>query len=98
LTPESVTVPAVVFCSAPVPASAALTLPDCRPKMPDDDSVPFWMVPPPCSVTPPFWVCGVPPRSRIAVAPFTVVALPVLPSVPAPEICKVPALTMVPPE
>jgi hypothetical protein len=96
--PLSTNVPAVVFCSAPVPASAALTLPAWTPKVPEDDSVPFWMVPPPCRLTPPFWVCVVPPRSRIALAPFTVVAVPVLPSVPAPDICKVPAFTVVPPK
>ena len=37
--PLSTNVPAVVFCSAPVPASAALTLPDCISNTPDDDSV-----------------------------------------------------------
>jgi hypothetical protein len=42
-------------------------------------SCPFWIVPPPCRLTPPFCVCVVPPRSRIAVAPLTVVALLVFP-------------------
>jgi hypothetical protein len=64
--------------------SPALTLPDCMSKVPDDDRVPFWIVPPPCRLTPPFCVCVVPPRSRIVVAPFTVVALLVLPKVPMP--------------
>jgi hypothetical protein len=96
--PDSVTVPAVVFCSEPVPASAALTLPACTPKVPDDDNVPFWIVPPPCRVTPPFCVCVVVPRSRIAVAPLTVVELAVLPSVPPPESASVPAVMLLPPE
>ena len=51
---------------------------------------------PPVNVTPPFWVCVVPPRS--SVPPATVVAALVLPSVPLPAICNVPALIVVPPE
>src|SRR5271169_3336210 len=50
---------------APVPENAALTAPDCMLNAPDDDSVPFWIVPP-ASVTPPFCVCVVPPRSSVA--------------------------------
>jgi hypothetical protein len=53
LAPDSVTVPPVVLLAAPVPASTALTVPDCKAKPPDEDSVPFWIVPP-VSVSPPF--------------------------------------------
>jgi hypothetical protein len=95
LAPDNVAVPAVVLLTPPVPASAALTVPACISKVPDDDNVPFCSVPP-VSVRPPFCVWVVPPRS--SVPPFIVVALPMLPSVPAPEICKVPAFTIVPPK
>ena len=63
-------------------------------KDPDDDRMPFWIVPPD-RVRPPFCVCVVLPRSRMP--PDTVVDPVVAPSLPLPEICKVPALTVVPP-
>jgi hypothetical protein len=95
--PNSVTVPTVVFCSVAAPASAALTVPDCRLKALEDTSVPFWILPPPCRVTPPFCVCVVPPRSRTAVAPLTVIAPLALPRVPTPASASVPAVMLVPP-
>src|SRR5258708_2855613 len=92
--PFSVTVPGPLLTSEPVPASAALTVPDCRSNTPDDDSVPFPIVPP-VSTTPPSCVCVVPPRS--SVPPATVVLPEVLPSVPAPAIRSTPPLIVVPP-
>ena len=86
--------PPVVLLSAPVPSSAALTVPACTSKMPEDESVPFWTVPP-VRVSPPFCVWVVPPRS--STPPVTVVCPPMLPSVPEPESSKVPPLTVVPP-
>ena len=76
----------------PVPARAALTVPLDRAKVPAEDSVPFWIVPP-VSVTPPFCVWLVPPRS--SAPPDTAVDPAVDPSVPLPESCKVPAFTTV---
>ena len=95
LAPENVAVPAVVLLTPPVPASTALTVPDCMSNVAVDDSVPFWMVPPACNETPPFCVCVVPPRSRIAVAPFTVTAFVIAPSVPAPVSASVPLVMLV---
>lgn len=43
----------VVLVSAPVPASAALIVPACTSKVPDDDSVPSRTVPPGCRFKPP---------------------------------------------
>jgi len=79
----------------PEPPSAALALPDCMSKAPDDDSVPVWIVPP-ASVTPPFCVCVVPPRSSVPPV-FTAVEPAAAPSVPAPDSDSMPALTAVPP-
>ena len=94
MAPDSVTVPAPFLAMPPLPVSTALTVPEDRAKLPDEDSVPFWIVPPD-SVTPPFWVCVVPPRS--SVPPATAVVPVAAPSLPAPEICRVPPLTVVPP-
>ena len=95
LAPDSVTVPAPLLTTPPLPASTALAAPAASAKPPDDDSVPFWIVPPD-KVTPPFCVCVVPPRS--SVPPATAVVPEALPSLPLPESCRVPALTVVPPE
>ncbi len=51
--PKSIILPAVDLASPPVPANAAFTVPDCTSKMPDENSVPFEIVPL-VSVTPPF--------------------------------------------
>ena len=93
LAPDSVTVPDPVLATPPLPARAAATEPSDKAKEPDEDRVPFWMVPPPDSVTPPFCVCVVPPRS--SVPPATAVELAVAPSVPLPEIFRVPPFTAV---
>ena len=92
LAPDITTVPAPLLTTPPLPAKAALAVPDATAKVPVDDRVPFWIVPPD-SVTPPFCVCVVPPRS--SVPPATAVAPEALPSLPAPEICRVPSLTAV---
>jgi hypothetical protein len=94
LAPDSVAVPAPLLATPPPPARTALTVPADRAKVPDDDRIPFWIVPP-VSVMPPFCVCVVAPRS--SVPPATVVAPAALPSVPLPESCSVPAFTVVPP-
>ena len=94
MAPDSVTVPEPVFETPPVPASAAPTVPADSAKAAEEDSVPFWIAPL-VNVTPPFWVWLVPPRS--SVPPDTVIAFEMAPSVPLPESCKVPALTVVPP-
>jgi hypothetical protein len=88
-------VPVPDLTRAPVPASAALTVPDCMSNVAVDDSVPFWMVPPACNETPPFCVCVVPPRLRIAVAPFTVTECVIAPSVPALVSASVPLVMLV---
>ena len=92
MAPESVTVSVPLLITSPAPASTALTVPFDRANIPDDDSVPFWIVPP-VSVTPPFWVWLVPPRS--SVPPDTVVELATAPSLPLPESWRVPAFTAV---
>jgi hypothetical protein len=83
------------WLTPPVPASAALTVPPCSAKVPEEDSVPFWIVPP-ASVTPPFCVWLVPPRSSVPSA-LTVVLPLVSPSVPLPASASVPPSTTVPP-
>ena len=92
LAPDSVTVPVPFLTTPPLPARTALAAPAASAKPPVDDSVPFWIAPPD-SVTPPFWVCVVAPRS--SVPPATVVVPEALPSVPLPESCRVPSLTVV---
>ena len=77
-----------------VPARIALTVPPCASNRPDERSVPLLIVPP-LITTPPFCVCVVPPRS--SVPPLICVAPLDAPSVAAPVIASVPALTTVPP-
>ena len=84
--------PVPVLTMPPLPARLAFTVPWDNAKVPDEDSVPFWIVPPD-RVTPPFCVWLVPPRS--SVPPDTVVDPVVAPSVPLPASCKVPAFTAV---
>ena len=88
-------VPAPVFVRPPVPARAAYSCPDWTAKVPLVVSVPFWTKPL-TSVTPPFWVWLVLPRSSVA-TPLTIVEPDEAPSVPEPESCSVPLCTFVPP-
>ncbi len=93
LAPDSVAVPAPVLVTPPLPASTALTSPPDRANVPEEDSVPALIKRPTGSRC--FCVWLVPPRS--SVPPDTVVDPEVLPNVPLPESCRVPALTVVPP-
>ena len=94
ITPEMVADPLVDLLIAPDPVRAVEIVPAWTPNVPEDESVPFWIVPP-VSVRPPFWVCVVPPRS--SVPPLTVKLLATLPSVPGLARSSMPALTVVPP-
>ena len=95
LTPDRVTVLAVVLLRLPVPPRTALTVPDCRPKVAVVSSVPFWIVPL-VRVTPPLETWVVVPRSTVPPEP-TVRLLPVRPRVPAPVMSSTPS-TVVEPE
>jgi hypothetical protein len=83
------------WLTPPVPASVALTVPPCSAKVPEEDSAPFWIVPP-ARVTPPFWVWLVPPRSSVPSA-LTVVLPSASPSVPSLVRASEPAYDDVPP-
>ena len=80
--------------SPPVPARIALIDPDWTPNVPDELSVPP-EIDPLVSVTPPFWVWVVDPRSRVP--PMTVRLLAISPSVPGLARSSVPALMVVRP-
>ena len=80
------TVPLVVFVTPPTPARVDETDPLWRSKVPEEESVPFWIVPL-VRVTPPFWVWLV--ELRLTVPPLTVSELALPPSLPYPETFRV---------